>query len=112
MSAHTAEAIALIHNRPGFAREVARQLGFTHVKDKVQEPVLSAFGLTSAQRNLLGFIEEYVEANGITPSYGEMMVAMDLKSKSGIHRIVTALEERGHLFRLAGRARSITLRAA
>lgn len=110
MSMHTAEAVALIHNRPGFAREVARQYGFTHVGEVAAKAVLSEFGLTPHQRNLLAFVKEFMAERGVPPSFDEMKKAMGLASKSGIHRMICALEERGHLFRLPMRARSIVLR--
>jgi len=113
MSIHTKEAIALIHNRPGFAREVARQLGFTHVGDVKREPVLRGFGLTRAQQELLDFIRTYIKDHGgVSPSFDEMKDAMGLASKSNIHRIITALEERGHIFRIQHRARCIFVREA
>ncbi len=110
MSLHTHEAIALIHNRPGFAKEVARQLGFTHVGEAKSRPVLSGFGLTMRQRELMDFIRQFHEANNISPSYDEMMVAVGLRSKSGVHRLITALEERGHLMRIPNRARCLILK--
>lgn len=110
MGVHTAEAINLIHNRPGFAREVARQIGFTRSNDIKTAPVLSGMGLTKNQANLLAFIKAFHEERGIMPSFEEMREAMGLASKSGIHRIITALEERGHLFRMFNRARCIAIR--
>ena len=112
MSIHTAEAIALSHKRPGFAREVARQIGFTHIGDRKVKPILNGFGLTNRQRELLAFIRDYHASNGITPSYDEMKAALGLASKSGIHRMVVALEERGHIFRVPNLARCIVLRSA
>lgn len=110
MSTHTAEAIELIHNRPGFAREVARQIGFTHANDFKNAPVMIGMGLTERQSQLLSFIRSYVEENGIPPSFDEMRIFAGLRSKSGIHRLLTALEERGHIFRIPNRARCIALR--
>lgn len=67
-------------------------------------------GLTEEQRILLDYIRAYGKKNkGRTPSYDEMRRAMVLKSKSGIHRMVKALEERGHIYRLPNRARSIAV---
>ena len=56
--------------------------------------------LTRKQYELLMFIHERVRESGIPPSFDEMKEALDLKSKSGIHRLITALEERGFLRRL------------
>jgi repressor LexA len=63
--------------------------------------------LTSKQHSLLMFIHERLEATGISPSFEEMKEALDLKSKSGVHRLIGALEERGFLRRLANRARAL-----
>ena len=63
--------------------------------------------LTRKQHELLLFINERLKASGISPSFDEMKEALDLKSKSGIHRLITALEERGFIRRLAHRARAL-----
>jgi repressor LexA len=63
--------------------------------------------LTKKQRDLLVFIQKRVEKDGVSPSFDEMKDALDLRSKSGIHRLITALEERGFIRRLAHRARAI-----
>ncbi|MDX6751302.1 transcriptional repressor LexA [Geminicoccaceae bacterium 1502E] len=63
--------------------------------------------LTQRQLQLLRFIHEFVERNGVPPSFDEMRKALRLKSKSGIHRLISGLEERGHIRRLAYRARAI-----
>ena len=63
--------------------------------------------LTKKQLELLNFIHAHLEKTGISPSFEEMKEALDLKSKSGIHRLVTALEERGYLRRLKNRARAL-----
>jgi repressor LexA len=65
--------------------------------------------LTGRQRQLVLFIQEYHQKNAIYPSYDEMREALKLQSKSGIHRLVSGLEERGYLKRLAYRARAIEL---
>ena len=67
--------------------------------------------LTAKQRDLLHFIKSYQEAHDHAPSFDEMKDAVGLKSKSGIHRLVNALEERGHIRRLANRARAIEILA-
>ncbi len=63
--------------------------------------------LTRKQHELLAFIDGHIRANGVSPSFEEMKDALNLKSKSGIHRLITALEERGFLKRLAHRARAL-----
>ena len=63
--------------------------------------------LTKKQLDLLAFIHKRVQRDGIPPSFDEMKEALDLRSKSGIHRLITALEERGFIRRLAHRARAI-----
>lgn len=63
--------------------------------------------LTKKQLDLLEFIHKRVQRDGVPPSFDEMKVALDLRSKSGIHRLITALEERGFIRRLAHRARAI-----
>jgi repressor LexA len=63
--------------------------------------------LTAKQHALLVFIHERLEASGISPSFEEMKEALDLKSKSGVHRLIGALEERGFLRRLPNRARAL-----
>lgn len=65
--------------------------------------------LTKKQLDLLEFIHKRVQADGVPPSFDEMKVALDLRSKSGIHRLITALEERGFIRRLAHRARAIEI---
>ena len=63
--------------------------------------------LTRKQHELLTFIQTRLEADGISPSFEEMKEALDLKSKSGVHRLISALEERGFIRRLANRARAL-----
>jgi repressor LexA len=63
--------------------------------------------LTRKQFELLRFIHERLTEAGVPPSFDEMKDALDLRSKSGIHRLITALEERGFIRRLANRARAI-----
>jgi len=63
--------------------------------------------LTRKQHELLRFIQERLRETGIPPSFDEMKDALDLKSKSGIHRLITALEERGFIRRLPNRARAL-----
>jgi repressor LexA len=63
--------------------------------------------LTRKQHELLMFIHERIQETGVSPSFDEMKEALDLASKSGIHRLITALEERGFIRRLAHRARAL-----
>jgi len=63
--------------------------------------------LTRKQHELLMFIHERIKETGVSPSFDEMKEALDLASKSGIHRLITALEERGFLRRLPHRARAL-----
>lgn len=63
--------------------------------------------LTRKQHELLMFIHERMKESGIPPSFDEMKEALDLRSKSGIHRLITALEERGFIRRLPNRARAL-----
>ena len=65
--------------------------------------------LTSKQRELLILVNDRLRKDGVPPSFDEMKDALDLKSKSGIHRLITALEERGFIKRLANRARAIEI---
>ena len=63
--------------------------------------------LTAKQHELLRFIQQKLEETGISPSFEEMKEALDLKSKSGVHRLISALEERGFIRRLPNRARAL-----
>ncbi|MGH1369235.1 MAG: transcriptional repressor LexA [Maritimibacter sp.] len=65
--------------------------------------------LTRKQLDLLNFIHTRIQRDGVPPSFDEMKEALDLRSKSGIHRLITALEERGFIRRLAHRARAIEI---
>ncbi len=65
--------------------------------------------LTPKQKELLLFIHERLKESGVPPSYDEMKEALDLRSKSGIHRLITALEERGFIKRLPHRARALEI---
>lgn len=65
--------------------------------------------LTRKQLELLDYIQKCVARDGVPPSFDEMKDALDLRSKSGIHRLITALEERGFIRRLAHRARAIEI---
>jgi len=63
--------------------------------------------LTAKQHELIQFIQRRLEETGISPSFEEMKEALDLKSKSGVHRLISALEERGFIRRLPNRARAL-----
>jgi repressor LexA len=65
--------------------------------------------LTRKQLQLLDFINKRMERDGVPPSFDEMKDALDLRSKSGIHRLITALEERGFIRRLPHRARALEI---
>ncbi|KNG92980.1 transcriptional repressor LexA [Pseudaestuariivita atlantica] len=65
--------------------------------------------LTQKQLDLLDFVNKRVQRDGVPPSFDEMKDALDLRSKSGIHRLITALEERGFIRRLAHRARALEI---
>lgn len=68
-----------------------------------------SYSLTAAQLELLDFIKRRIEANGYAPSFEEMKEHLGLKSKSGVHRLVRALEDRGHIRTLPFRACAIEL---
>ena len=63
--------------------------------------------LTKKQKNLLLYINKKLRASGVSPSYEEMKMSLNLKSKSGIHRLISALEERGFIRRLPHKARAL-----
>lgn len=63
--------------------------------------------LTRKQHELIRFIQQRLEETGVSPSFEEMKEALDLKSKSGVHRLISALEERGFIRRLPNRARAL-----
>ena len=63
--------------------------------------------LTKKQKNLLVFINKKLRSSGVSPSYEEMKQSLNLKSKSGIHRLISALEERGFIRRLPHKARAL-----
>ena len=65
--------------------------------------------LTKKQLDLLKFIHGRIQRDGVPPSFDEMKDALDLRSKSGIHRLITALEERGFIQRLAHKARALEI---
>jgi DNA-binding MarR family transcriptional regulator len=97
---YVVEAQHLIRTRPGFAAEIARQINGRPMGG----------GLTRRQMELLAYIRGYVGKHGYAPSFEEMKQAIGLASKSGIHRMIKALEERGYVTSLYNKARSIELR--
>lgn len=64
-------------------------------------------GLTKKQAELLSYIETYSATERVAPSFEEMKVALGIKSKSGVHRVITALVERGYLNRMPNRVRAL-----
>lgn len=97
------EASLLIRTRPELALEIAGQM----------RKFGSALSLTRCQKEALEFIREYcAEHGGVAPSYDEIMSGLGIHSKSGVHRLVTALEQRGHIDRIPGIARSIVVTGA
>ena len=65
--------------------------------------------LTKKQKELFEYLSEYIEKNSICPSFEEMKIAVNLKSKSGIHRLITSLEQRGFIKRLKHKARAMEI---
>ena len=65
--------------------------------------------LTKKQKELYEFLKSYMSINSIAPSFEEMRVAVKLKSKSGIHRLITSLEQRGFIKRLKHKARAMEI---
>ena len=65
--------------------------------------------LTKKQKELFDFLSKYIEKNSISPSFEEMRNAVNLKSKSGIHRLITSLEQRGFIKRLKHKARAMEI---
>ena len=84
-----------------------RRLGIERHSDSGRQTWGMLEMLTRKQYELLRFISERLKESGVPPSFDEMKDALDLRSKSGIHRLITALEERGFIRRLPNRARAI-----
>ncbi|WP_422569974.1 LexA family protein [Antarcticirhabdus aurantiaca] len=103
--------IALMRAYPGELAEAYRQQFGTSEPPPAPPPParVSTVGLTEKQGNAYRFICDYADEHGHTPSYGEIGMALGLASKSGVHRIVTALEERGRIRRMPNRARAIEI---
>jgi repressor LexA len=80
-----------------------------YVFDSTYDLIKDTIMLTRKQYELLNFIHARLRESGVPPSFDEMKDALDLKSKSGIHRLITALEERGFIRRLPNRARAIEI---
>lgn len=98
--ARAIEAQRIVRDDPALAAEIARQINGRPMGG----------GLTRRQHELLRFIISYTGRSGISPSYDEMVEALGLASKSGVFRLVNALEERGYIDRIPDRARAISLR--
>ena len=106
MTEHTLEAHHIVSMRPDLANEIAR---IVSAKNRNDIPK-TRMSMTKAQRDLYEFIRSYSRANGgVAPSYDEMAQHLGLASKSGIYRLITALEERGLIRRLPHRARAIVV---
>ena len=88
-----------IDPRPAICRAIVQDRAGRHL----------AAGLTSKQHELLNMMAAYQAQHGTTPSFEEMRLAMGLTSKSGIHRLISGLEERGAIQRLPNRSRAITI---
>lgn len=101
MSSLQDRARAFIDRDPIFAGEVARQVAAN------AEAPRPTYSLTRRLRDLFDFIDVTVNESGFAPSLDEMCEHMDLRSKSGVHRMLVVLEERGCIRRLPGRARAI-----
>lgn len=67
-------------------------------------------GLTRTQREVLDFLKVYSDRNGLMPTFSEVAAHLGIASKSNVHRLITALEERGHIERIPGRVRAIKLK--
>jgi SOS-response transcriptional repressor LexA len=98
MNTLTAKAAELIRDDPAFAAEVSRQWRST-----------SAVGLTAKQREVWEFLVAYTDEQGIAPSFDEIREHVGLVSKSGVHRLLKGLEERGFISRQKGLARAMQI---
>jgi SOS-response transcriptional repressor LexA len=70
---------------------------------------MTGFTLTKKQAECLAFLDSHIKETGSAPSFDQIATAINLKAKSGVHRIITALEERGHIRRLPGRSRALEI---
>ena len=70
---------------------------------------MTRFGMTPMQERCLAAIRSGIQSNGVAPRYEDIAAALGLASKAGVHRLVTALIERGHLTKMPGRNRSLAL---
>src|SRR5271170_44411 len=86
----------------GFVRYIARRVACPAAPSQEERNML-----TKKQQELLIFISQRLSEGGVSPSFDEMKEALNLRSKSGIHRLISALEERGFIRRLAHRARAL-----
>jgi Fe2+ or Zn2+ uptake regulation protein len=99
-------ALALVYSDPHLCHVIKDLLAPRFTRHATPRPM----SVTRRQRDLYQFIKDYTEANnGVAPSFDEMKEHTGLASKSGIHRLLTALEERGLIRRMANRARAIVI---
>src|SRR5271170_2995309 len=88
----------------GFVRYIARRVACPAAPSQEERNML-----TKKQQELLIFISQRLSEGGVSPSFDEMKEALNLRSKSGIHRLITGLEERGFIRRLPHRARALEI---
>lgn len=99
-------ALSLVNSDPELCQQIKALMAPRFSKASVPRPMT----LTRKMRELYDFIVAYSqENNGVAPSFDEMKDAVSLASKSGVHRLITALEERGVIRRLHNRARAIVI---
>lgn len=96
--------------RLGRSREDDEQtISAAIMADRAGRAPLRVVGLTAHQKRVLEYLAEFIAKNGIAPTYDQIAAHLGLASKSGVHRVITELEERGAIQRLPNRARSITI---
>lgn len=100
MTLYADQAREFIRKNPALAREIAVQFNSRTISK----------GLTERQRDCLVFIRDFVSANGFSPSFEEIREALGLASRSGVHRLVHDLEERGYVHCPGGKSRALSLR--
>lgn len=102
--AHAARA-AFISGPDSIETTIAKAI----IADRVGRPLPKLGGLTAHQKRVMDYLTTFIAVNGIAPSYGEIAAHLGLASKSGVHRVITGLEERGAIQRRPNRARAITI---
>ena len=106
MTEHTLEAHHIVSMRPDLANEIAR---IVSAKNRNDIPK-TRMSMTARQREIYDFIRSFSKENGgVAPSFDEMAAYAGLASKSGVYRVIAALEERGLIHRLPHRARAIVV---